>query len=253
MKREPALRSRPSWFGWLVALPLSVGVACGPPPPPKGQAEKNVKTLVDEQSPDKLLARGKAFYAAGDLTRAEQYYAAALQAGAPESEVLPLLLRVCVEASRFQVAIEYAEPILKRHPENWKLRMVVGSLYAAVGQNVTARTHYETVVEQHPDEPTAHYALAVLLRDQFVDKVGADAHFREYLRLAPLGPHADEAKGSLLKPVKPEAPAPPAPANGTAVAPSSAPPSSSNAPPSKDEPKKLPGKDGKKDGPVKLP
>lgn len=87
--------------------------------------------------------------------------------------------------------------------------MVVGSLYAAVGQNVTARTHYETVVEQHPDEPTPHYALAVLLRDQFVDKVGADAHFREYLRLAPAGPHADEAKGSLLKPVKPvEAPAP---------------------------------------------
>lgn len=227
---------------WLVLSGLcATGVACGPPPPPKGQAEKNVKTLVDEQSPDKLLARGKAFYAAGDLTRAEQYYAAALQAGAPEREVLPLLLRVCVEASRFQVAIEYAEPVLKRHPEDWQLRMVVGALYAAVGQNVTARTHYETVVEQHPDEPTPHYALAVLLRDQFVDKVGADAHFREYLRLAPTGPHADEAKGSLLKPVKPvegPAPAPVAPPTPT---------------PTKEDPKKIPGKDVKKDGPVKLP
>ena len=183
-------------------LLLAALVGCGPPPPPKGEAQRNVKTLADESSKEKLLERGKAFHAAGDLTRAEQYYAAAIQAGASEKDVLPLLLRVCVEANRLQVAIEYAEPVLKKHPEDWKLRMVVASLYSAVGQHVTARTHYEKVVEQHPDEASPHYMLGVLLRDQFSDKVGADLHFREYLRIAPQGPHAEEAKGSLLKPVQ---------------------------------------------------
>lgn len=240
---------RPAWGAarpWIVcaAAVAASSLGCGPPPPPKGEAQRNVKVLVDEQAPEKLVARGKAFHAAGDLTRAEQYYAAALQAGAPEREVLPLLLRVCVEASRFQVAIEYAEPVLKRHPDDWKLRMVVASLYAAVGQNATARTHYEKVVEQHPDEAGPHYALAVLLRDQFVDRVGADAHFREYLRLEPNGPHAEEARGSLLKSVdaKPAGPAP-------GPAPSPPAPSSSALPTSK----KTGDKTGDKTGPVKLP
>jgi hypothetical protein len=47
----------------------------------------------------------------------------------------------------------------------------------------------------------AHYALAVLSRDEN-DPVGADKHFREYLRLAPNGPHAEEAQASLLESVR---------------------------------------------------
>ena len=43
--------------------------------------------------------------------------------------------------------------------------------------------------------------LAVILRDELHDAVGADRHFREYLRITPTGSHAEEAKGSLLKPV----------------------------------------------------
>ncbi len=175
--------------------------ACAPPK--EGKVAREVRIARAENAPDKLVEKGKAFQEVGDLTRAEQYYAAALQSGASEKEVLPLLLRVCVQANRYQVAVEYAEPFLKRHPGDWRLRMVVASLQLAIGHPAVAREHYERVLEQNPDEPTAHYALAVLLRDELHDRVGADTHFRAYLRVLPDGPHAEEARESLLKPVVP--------------------------------------------------
>jgi tetratricopeptide (TPR) repeat protein len=175
--------------------------ACGRPPDPPAHPDQDARVIREEHAPDKLVVRGRAFQQIGDLVRAEQYFAAALQAGADPAEVLPLLLRVCIEATRYMAAIEYAEPYLQRHPEDHRLRLVVASLYAAIGQPARARAHYERVLEEHADEPTAHWALGVLLRDQVGDRVGADAHFREYLRLRPEGPHAEEARSSLLKPV----------------------------------------------------
>ncbi|MBI2394347.1 MAG: tetratricopeptide repeat protein [Deltaproteobacteria bacterium] len=183
-----------------VAMALSIVAACAPKPK-ESRLAKDAKIVHAENAPEKLFERGKAFHAVGDLTRAEQYYAAAMQGGYPEKKVLPLLLRVCVESNRYQVAIDYAEPILRKNPGDHKLRLVIASLYSAVGQQSKARAQYERVVAEHPDDATAHFALAVLLRDEFGDAAGADKHFREYLRVAPDGPHAEEAKGSLLKDV----------------------------------------------------
>lgn len=205
------------------ALLASPALACGSPPEPAARPDKDVQVLREEHTPDKLVARGRAFQQVGDLVRAEQYFAAALQAGGDAKEILPLLLKVCIDATRFQAAIEYAEPHLQRHPEDYRLRMLVASLYAAVGQPARARTHYERVLESQPDEATAHWALALLLRDQLGDRQAADVHFREYLRLRPDGPHAEEARASLLKPVVvgptplPTPLAGPAGANGGAV------------------------------------
>jgi TolA-binding protein len=42
----------------------------------------------------------------------------------------------------------------------------------------------------------------VVLRDSSADLAAADAHFRDYLRLAPNGTHAEEARQSLLKDVR---------------------------------------------------
>jgi tetratricopeptide (TPR) repeat protein len=162
------------------------------------------KRIVDaERTPEHLLERGRAFADVGDLTRAEQYLAAALDAGADEKVVLPLLLRVCVSAKRYRVAIGYAEPALSRHPQDFRLRMVIASLHAAVDEFDIAKQQLEIVLQTHPDEAGAHYALAVILHDELHQLVDADAHFREYLRLAPDGPHAPEAKAALLKEVKP--------------------------------------------------
>jgi tetratricopeptide (TPR) repeat protein len=200
--------------------------------------QKDAKIVDQENDPKRLVARGKAFHSVGDYTRAEQYYAAALQQGASEKEVLPLLLRACIQSTRYQVAIDYALPVLQKHPDDWRLRLLVASLYTAVGQPGRARDQYERVVQQQPDDPSARYGLAVLLRDEFHDRAAADKHFREYLRLAPDGAHAEEAKGSLLKDMSDA----PVAAAATAVAPAPVPapapppipsPATSNTPPKK--------------------
>jgi tetratricopeptide (TPR) repeat protein len=196
-----------------VFVVIAIALGCNAKPK-ESRTAHDVRIVREENAPEKLFARGQEFHAMGDLTRAEQYYAAAMQQGYPEAKVLPVLLRVCIASSRYRVAIDYAEPVLKKNPTDHRLRLVVGSLYTAIGQPENARKHYEAVVADAPNDATGHFALAVLLRDEFNDRVTADKHFREYLRLDPQGPHVEEAKGSLLKDVTPPMPGP-APATST--------------------------------------
>ena len=157
-------------------------------------------TFRKEGDKDKLVERGKGFAAVGDHTRAEEYLAASLEQGANPQEVLPMLLEVCVQTGRYRSAIQHAENHLRRHPEDLRTRFVVGTLYAAIGETKEAKAALATVLERKPNEAKAHYALAVLARDEN-DAVVADRHFREYLRIEPNGNHAEEARASLLKKV----------------------------------------------------
>lgn len=166
---------------------------------PGSKVEADVKKVQSEREPDKLVERGKGFARLGDLTRAEQYLSAALEAGAEPKTVLPMLLRVCVEGGRLRVAIKHASDYLANHPGDVKLRYLLGTLHKAVGEPEEARKQFDRVLEEDPSNAEAHYALAVIDRDTNNDLVRADYHFREYLRLRPAGPHAQEAQGSLLK------------------------------------------------------
>jgi tetratricopeptide (TPR) repeat protein len=181
----------------MLALPWLVGCA----PLPATQIKRDMQTLQTEQTPDKLYERGQAFASIGDLTRAEQYLSAAIDAGGDAKKILPVLLRVCVEARRYRVAIDYAEGQLKKHPRDDQLRFLVANLYSAIDEPVRCRQLLEQLLAAHPNDAKLHYAMAVLLRDAQDDPVGADQHFRQYLRLNPNGPHAEEARGSLLKSV----------------------------------------------------
>ncbi|HQF24805.1 MAG TPA: tetratricopeptide repeat protein [Polyangiaceae bacterium] len=163
--------------------------------------ERNLEKVKQEREPDKLVARGKAFAQMGDLTRAEQYFVSALEQGADADEVLPLLLRTCIESGRFRVAIDHARHGLKTHPNNSALRFLLGSLLQAVGEYREAIEQFERVVASNPEHADAHYALATIARDYLGDLMRADIHFREYLRLNPKGPYADEARNSLLQSV----------------------------------------------------
>lgn len=157
--------------------------------------------MKSEETQEKLIDRGKAFASIGDTTRAEQYFAAALGQEKNEAAILPLLLAVCVSDGRYRVAIEYAEQYLRRHPNDVRVRFVLGTMYEAVGESEAARSNLETVVGAEPEDAEAQYALAVLLRDGDHDPVAADPHFREYLRLSPRGAHAEAAQASLMKSV----------------------------------------------------
>jgi tetratricopeptide (TPR) repeat protein len=165
------------------------------------RVQTNVKAFNREQNPQRLVELGKGFAGVGDLTRAEQYFAAAIEQGGDERAIIPLLLRVCVQDGRYRVAIEYAENFLRKHPNDVRTRFVLATLYQAVGDSSAARAQLLRVIDVHPDEAEAHFALAILMRDSQEDPLAVDRHFREYLRLKPAGSHAEEAQSSLLKSV----------------------------------------------------
>jgi tetratricopeptide (TPR) repeat protein len=150
-----------------------------------------------ESAAARLVARGKAFAQAGDLTRAAQYFDAALGEGASPSTVVPLLMGAYVRSRRYRMAVERGELYLIEHPGDGRMRFLVATLHAAIGNSGLAITHLQRLVRERPDHASAHHALAVLLRDAGGDPVQAATHFRRYLELSPRGAHADEARGWL--------------------------------------------------------
>jgi Tfp pilus assembly protein PilF len=169
---------------------------------PADRVARDVSTVRTERAPDKLVARGTAFASVGDMTRAEQYFAAALDAGADPNVVLPRLLRVCINSGNHRAAINYATPLLQRHPDDVDLRFVVAELRAVTGDTQGARADLAHVVAIAPEVPAPHFAYARLLKDQLGDPAGADREFRAYLRVAPTGEHAEESRASLLLAVR---------------------------------------------------
>lgn len=169
---------------------------------PEQRLKADVSTFQQEQAPAKLTARGRAFAAIGDTTRAREYFDAALRAGGDDRELTLLLLGVCVRDGRYRLAIDYAEQYVRRHPRDQRMRFVLGTLRAGVGEPLAAEVEFARVIESSPDNFDAHYALAVLLRDQRGDLLGADRHFRAYLELQPEGAHSEEARSSLLQRVR---------------------------------------------------
>ncbi len=178
---------------------LATAVGCGSSRVDRVRSAQ--ETVSKEQEPDKLVTRGKVFAQLGDHTRAAQYFAQALDAGADPPQVLPLLMRSYVVTNRYRHAIELGERYVQKAPREHRLRFLLSTLYLAIKEPSRARGHLDAVLREDPENSEAHYVMAVLLRDHEADWEGADRHFREYLRLAPSGPHAEEAKGSLLKTV----------------------------------------------------
>ncbi len=158
----------------------------------------DVATYNREHTADKLVDRGKGFAAVGDYLRAEEYLADAMNQGADQKKIMPLLLEVCIREGRYRLAAQYAKDYLVAHPNDVRVRLVLASLYSATADFKLAKAEFERVLDARPNDPQAHYALAVLLRDAEQDVVGADQHFREYLRLDPKGQHVEEARSSVL-------------------------------------------------------
>ncbi len=166
--------------------------------------QTDLATYKKDHNPKRMIEYGRAFAQVGDLTRAEEYFTAALESGGDETVITPMLLKVCIQDGRYRVAIQYGETFLRKHPNDVKTRFVLATLYLAIADNVAARAQFERVLAAKPEEADAHFALAVLMRDSQEDLLSADHHFREYLRLKPGGAHAEEAQSSLLKSVEPQ-------------------------------------------------
>lgn len=161
--------------------------------------QRQQEQLARDSSAKQLIENGDASASVGDMTRAEQYYVAALKAGGNERDLVQRLLVVCATDQRYPVAAEYAEQYLHRHPLDVDLKFAAGSIHAALGDAERARELFEAVVRERPQWPEAHYALASLLRAQSEPLALADQHDLEYLRLSPHGALAETARARLSR------------------------------------------------------
>jgi tetratricopeptide (TPR) repeat protein len=162
----------------------------------------DAQAIERERNPEKLMAAGDAWMSVGDWARAAQYLELAIACGGPENEIFPKLLGALIRDKQYRGATIAAENHLRLHPTDTAARLVLGSLYASLGEGASARKEYETILRREPDNADAHYSLAVILRGDQKDPLGADQHFREYLRVAPQGVHAEQARGLLLETVQ---------------------------------------------------
>ena len=185
-----SMRGHPALVA-VVAISLLAGCGAASKKPPQS-------ALPVLKDPVQLAARGDAYAEAGDFTRAEQYFGAAIAAGGKSAEILPRLLRACVGAGDLRLAAEYAETELSRRPDNSHLRFVTGALYAQLGNQDVAREHLVQAASELPNDAEVQFCVAAFFRDDVKDRVVADPYFREYLRLDPKGTHAEEARHSIL-------------------------------------------------------
>lgn len=167
----------------------------------RGGGSESAATVEKAYAPNRLLELGRGYRRSGDATRAEQYLSAALEsrAATPEvrQEALRELLATCIESQRFRVAVDYAEPELRRRPDDTNLMRLIATLYAAVGDGLKARETYERLLKMQARDADAELGLARVLRDAFADRAAASEHFERYLEIVPHGPHAVEARTYL--------------------------------------------------------
>jgi predicted Zn-dependent protease len=144
-----------------------------------------------------LFARGRILARTGDSTRAEEYISLAIRHGYPEEPAIITLVEVCAAASRLQAALQHASPFLRRHPDAWRLRIVVAAIYAALDRPTDAAQELRRVLAQRPLDGSAHYSLGVLKRDAFHDANAARHHFATYLQADGDGRFAREVRSWL--------------------------------------------------------
>ncbi len=176
---------------WLAAL---IAVGCAKPeasPPAQTAAPKQPESAED------FYENGRQASARGDVLRAEQYFALALQHGYDRGKVVRSLVEVCVKSSRLRAALLYAEPYLRDHPDDHELRYLVAAIHWALGEGEIARKQLALLVHLAPTMGAPHYLLGVLDTEEDPDK--AVRHFEQYLEVEPRGSRAAEVRGRLAE------------------------------------------------------
>ena len=182
---------------FIVVVSMSLGcVSCGETSPAKRSTMPRPDPL-NRADAERLYRHGANLAKQGDYIRAEQYMAAALERGYPEERVVPKLVQVCVHASRFYAGLKYARPYLDRHPQDWRLRYLVASLYLSLDDAGMARREFERVAHDAPNFANTYYVLSQLHRHQFKDIKQSRMYLEKYLQLEPQGAHSDQARLAL--------------------------------------------------------
>ncbi len=189
-----------SMMNSVVATVLAWALATSGCAAPQSKMQRGVETMQAESAPEQLAARGDAYAAVGDMTRAEQYFAAALRSGGEPARLVRRLIAVCAADSRYPVALEYADDYLRKHPSDVDVRFAAATLRVALGDEQRARQELAAVLAARPGFGDAHYTLAILEKGSG-DPLAADAQFRAYLAVSPNGEHGEVARENLLRAV----------------------------------------------------
>jgi tetratricopeptide (TPR) repeat protein len=158
-------------------------------------------TSAQDLGVNQLLQVAELAERSGDSLRAQQYLRVALQSGGDERKIVPRLLGLFIADGQYRAAIDQGEHHLRRHPDDRPTRLLLSTLYTAIGEDDHAVAQFEQVLHGEPNDAYAHFALASLLYERGGSALRADEHFRAYLLLEPHGEHAAEARGLLLQAV----------------------------------------------------
>jgi hypothetical protein len=94
-----------------------------------------------------------------------------------------------------RAALDHAGPYLQQHPEHDALRFLVASIHLGLGQDEEALGELELLLKHSPRFEEALFLRAVVLMPS--DRAASRSGFRDYLDVAPRGPHAAESRSHL--------------------------------------------------------
>jgi tetratricopeptide (TPR) repeat protein len=145
------------------------------------------------ETPDQLLESAQEHEELGQLDQAVELCRTALGLGGPRAdacfqlaELLYRLGDVSAARERYYMAIELDEEFVEA-------RANLGCVLAESGQLELAVAAFQGALALHPDYADAHYQLARTL-GEIGRRSDSERHWREFLRLAPDSPWADEAR-----------------------------------------------------------
>lgn len=179
----------------LVALASTTGCAAAHAAEPEPRTAE--QEAAHDAEPARLEELGDAASSFGDVTRAEEYYAAALRRGGDDQQLTRKLVSACVADSRYPLARAHAAEYVRRHPGDTRMRYILASIELAAGQRDRALVEYTRVVRERPELAAAHFALATLLLSERKDEEAARKQFLAYLELEPRGDFAEVARVSV--------------------------------------------------------
>jgi tetratricopeptide (TPR) repeat protein len=152
--------------------------------------------LSEPTTPKEMVEAAIAYEDEGELEAAVEMYRAALTAGGAQAEVcfhlaelLYMLGDISAARERYFMAIELDENFVEA-------RANLGCVLAETGELELAVAAFQGTLAHHRDYPDVHYHLARTL-DELERSEEADSHWREFLKLAPDSPWADEARDRL--------------------------------------------------------
>ena len=152
--------------------------------------------LSEPTTPEEMVEAAITYEDDGQLEAAVDMYRAALTAGGARAEVcfhlaelLYMLGDISAARERYYMSIELDEDFVEA-------RANLGCVLAETGELELAIAAFQGTLAHHHDYPDVHYHLARTL-DELERSEEADSHWREFLKLAPDSPWADEARDRL--------------------------------------------------------